>query len=41
MSFWHTVLAVVLANAIYDLLHMFINPDYRDEDDDGGPGYAV
>lgn len=32
MSFWHTVLAVLLGNAIYDLIWMFISE--KDDDDD-------
>lgn len=33
MSFWHTVLAVVLGHALYDLAWMLIRPDGEDSDD--------
>lgn len=33
MSFWETVLAFVLASAIYDFLHMIIRPEGDDGDD--------
>lgn len=37
MTFWHTVLAVVLGHAIYDLMHMLLFPEGPDDDD---PEYA-
>lgn len=33
MTFWGTVLAFVLGNAIYDFLHMLIQPDEDDDPD--------
>lgn len=41
MSFWHTVLAVVLANAIYDLIHMILFNDPEDPDDGDSSRYAT
>lgn len=34
MSFWHTVFAIVLGNAIYDFLHMLFLSDNEPEDPD-------
>lgn len=38
MSFWHTVLAIMVGNAAYDLVWMLIQPEEDDYDDDDVAG---
>lgn len=33
MTFWHTVLAILLGNAVYDLAHMLLLNADKDGDD--------
>lgn len=38
MEFWHTVLAILVGNAAYDVLWALISPDEGDKEDDDFAG---